>query len=51
MYCDSSKAGLGCVLMQSGIVVGYGSRQFKNHEHNFPTHDMEFAAVVSALKI
>ena len=32
MYCDASKAGLGCVLMQSGRVVAYGSRQLKNHE-------------------
>ena len=26
VYCDASKAGLGCVLMQSGKVVAYGSR-------------------------
>ena len=26
MYCDASKAGLGCVLMQSERVVAYGSR-------------------------
>ena len=26
MYCDTSRAGLGCVLMQSGRVVAYGSR-------------------------
>ena len=25
MYCDASRAGLGCVLMQSGRVVAYGS--------------------------
>ena len=25
MYCDGSRAGLGCVLMQSGRVVAYGS--------------------------
>ena len=37
--------------MQSGRVVAYGSLQFKNHEHNYPTHDMELAAVVLALKI
>ena len=24
MYCDASRAGLGCVLMQSGRVVAYG---------------------------
>ena len=32
VYCDASKDGLGCVLMQSGRVVAYGSRQLKNHE-------------------
>ena len=51
VYCDASKDGLGCVLMQSGKVVAYGSRQLKNHEQNYPTHDIEFAAVVFALKI
>ena len=51
VYCDASKAGLGCVLMQSGRVVAYGSRQLKNHEQNYPTHDMELAAIVFALKI
>ena len=51
MYCDASRAGLGCVLMQSGRVVAYGSRQLKNHEQNYPTHDMELAAIVFALKI
>ena len=38
-------------LMQSGRVVAYGSRQLNNHEQNYPTHDMELAAVVFALKI
>ena len=51
VYCDASRARLGCVLMQSGRVVAYGSRQLKNHEHNYPTHNMELAAVVFALKI
>ena len=51
MYCDSSRAELVCVLMQSGRVVAYGSRQLKNHEENYPTHDMELVAVVFALKI
>ena len=51
VYCDASKDGLGCVLMQSGKVVAYGSRQLKNHEQNYPTHDMELAVVVFALKI
>ena len=51
VYCDASRAGLGCVLMQSGRVVAYGSRQLKNHEQNYPTHDMELVAVAFSLKI
>ena len=51
VYCDASRAELGCVLMQSGRVVAYGSRQLKNHEQNYPTYDMELAAVVFTLKI
>ena len=51
MYCDASKAGLGCVLMQSRRLVAYGSRQLKNHEQNYPTHDMELETIVFALKI
>ena len=51
VYYDASRAGLGCVLMQSGRVVTYGSRQLKNHEQNYPTHNMELTAVVFALKI
>ena len=51
VYCDASRAVLGCVLMQSGRVIAYGSRQLKNHEQNYPTHDIELAAIVFALKI
>jgi hypothetical protein len=32
-------------------VVAYASRQLKKHEVNYPTHDLELAAVVHALKI
>jgi hypothetical protein len=31
--------------------VAYASLQLKPHEQNYPTHDLEFAAVVHALKI
>ena len=51
IYSDASKVGLGAVLMQNGKVVAYGSRQLKDHEKNYPTHDLEMAAVIFALKI
>jgi hypothetical protein len=49
--CDASKNGLGCVLMQNRRVIAYASRQLRKHEGNYPTHDLELAAVVHALKI
>ncbi|KAF8054200.1 hypothetical protein N665_1339s0001 [Sinapis alba] len=48
---DASITGLGCVLTQHGKVIAYASRQLKKHEGNYPTHDLEMAAVVFALKI
>ncbi|KAG8492955.1 hypothetical protein CXB51_010214 [Gossypium anomalum] len=51
VYSDASRVGLGCVLMQEGKVVAYASRQLKPHEGNYPTHDLELAAVIFALKI
>ena len=51
MYSDASHQGLGCVLMQHGKVVAYASRQLKSYERNYPTHDLELAAVIFALKI
>ncbi|KAA0059780.1 ty3-gypsy retrotransposon protein [Cucumis melo var. makuwa] len=35
----------------TGKVVAYASRQLKSHEQNYPTHDLELASVVFALKI
>ena len=51
VYCDVSRAELGCVLMQFGRAVAYGSIQWKIHKQNYSTHDMELAAIVFALKI
>jgi hypothetical protein len=50
VYTDASRIGLGCVLMQEGRVIAYGSRQLKKHKRNYPTHDLELAVVVFALK-
>jgi hypothetical protein len=52
IYYDASGQGLGCILMQdSHVVVAYASRQLGEHEEYYPTHDLELAAVVHALKI
>ena len=51
IYADASRLGLGCVLMQAGRVVAYASHQLKTHKKNNPTHDLELAAIVFALKI
>ncbi|GKF74304.1 putative reverse transcriptase domain-containing protein, partial [Tanacetum coccineum] len=51
VYCDASKQGFGCVLMQRDKVIAYASRQLKTHEKNYTTHDLELGAVVFALKI
>jgi hypothetical protein len=50
MYCDTSGAGLGCVLMQEGHVIAYSSCQLRSHEEYYPTHDLELAVVVHALR-
>ena len=51
VYCDTSKERLGCVLMQSGRVMAYDSRQLKNQEQSYLTHDMEMETIVFALKV
>jgi hypothetical protein len=37
--------------MQDGRVIAYASRQLRKHEVNYPTHDLDLAAIVYALKI
>src|ERR1044072_4351650 len=51
VYCDASHNGLGCVMMQQGKAVADASRHLKIHEKNYPTPDLELAAIVYALKI
>ena len=50
VYTDVLKDSLGCVLMQNGKVIAYASRKLKSHEQNYPTHNLELAAVVFTLK-
>ncbi|WMV54700.1 hypothetical protein MTR67_048085 [Solanum verrucosum] len=46
VYCNVLGVGLGCVLMQHGKVIAYGSRQLWPHEKNYPTHDLKLAAFI-----
>ena len=50
VYYDASRSGLGCILMEERKVVAYSSSQLKPHEQHYPTHDLELAAIVFALK-
>jgi hypothetical protein len=50
VYCNASGTGLGYVLMQEGHVIAYSSHQLCPHEEHYPTHDLELAAVVHALR-
>ena len=50
MVCiDASLEGIEVVLMQGGWVISYESRKLKDHELNYPTHDLELAEVIHAL--
>ena len=51
IHSDASGRDLGCVLMKRGRVISFASRQLKPHERNYPTHDLELAAVIFALKV
>ncbi|GJY20159.1 putative reverse transcriptase domain-containing protein [Tanacetum coccineum] len=51
VYCDASLKGYGAVLMQREKVIAYASRQLKDHEENYTTHDLELGVVVFALRL
>src|SRR3954467_7967026 len=46
IYCDTSRQGFGCVLMQERKVIAYGSRKLRSHEDKYPIHDLELAVVI-----
>jgi hypothetical protein len=48
---DTSKEGLGRVLMQDGRVITYISRRLRRHEENYAMHDLELLAIVYALRV
>jgi hypothetical protein len=50
VFCDATGTELGCVLVQEGRVIVYSSRQLRPNEEHYPTHDLELAAVVHALR-
>nr|KAJ0212322.1 hypothetical protein LSAT_V11C400157430 [Lactuca sativa] len=49
VYRDMSGVGLGCVLTQREKVIAYASRQLKEHEKNYLTHELELAASLQYL--
>ena len=51
IYSDAPKQDFGYVLMQNDKVIAYAARQLKDYEQKYPTHDLELAVVVFALKI
>jgi hypothetical protein len=51
VYCDASGTSLGGLLMQQGRVISYSSMQLRSHEEHYPTHDLELAVVVMALRM
>ncbi|XP_069145930.1 uncharacterized protein [Solanum lycopersicum] len=51
IYCDTSRVGLGCVLMKGGKVIAYASKQLKVHEKNYSTHNPKLEVVEFALTL
>jgi hypothetical protein len=50
VYCDAFGTSLGGVLVQEGQVISYSSRQLRRREEHYPTHNLELAVVVMALR-
>jgi hypothetical protein len=47
---DTSKEGLGGVLMQDGRVIAHISRKLRRHEENYAMHNLELLAILYALR-
>ena len=50
IYIDASKDGLECILILYDKVIVFASRKLKSYERNYPTHDLDLAAAILALK-
>ena len=48
---DACKEGLGGVLIQENYIVAYESRELKEHENNYATHELELAAIIYELNM
>jgi hypothetical protein len=48
---DACKEGHDGVLTQNGHVISYESRNLKEHDMNYATHDLDFLFIVHALKM
>lgn len=51
VYCDTSRRAIEYILMQDIKVMAYASRDLIIHYGNYPTHDLELAAVAHTFKI
>jgi hypothetical protein len=51
VFADVCKEGLGGMLTHNGHVTRYESRKIKGHERNYAMHNLEFSAIVHALRM
>ena len=49
--CDALGLEFGAILVRYGRVIAYASRQLKDYEKNYPTHDLELAEGMFTLKM
>ena len=48
---NACKQGISGVLMHDGHVISYESRNLKEHENNYATHDLDLTTIIHALKM